>query len=117
MLLFEHRRAPEPWQREDASVDRMAGRGVALEALTVESEGERFGTVLFRVAAGRASVLQIAARDEDVASDLFDGMLARAEVAGVRLLNVPASDPAVRAMRARGATLEARQVEMRRRVR
>ena len=101
------RRAPEPWQREDATIDRLDVSTPALRA--VRTAG---GDAIYRVTDGRASVLQLAAADERAAGALLDAIRARAGVTVLRFLNVPDDDPAVAALRARGAACTAAQFEM-----
>jgi len=101
------RRAPEPWQREDTTIDRLDVSTPALRA--VHTAG---GDAVYRVTDGRASVLQLAAANERTAGDLLDAIRTRAGVSMVRYLNVPDDDPAAAALRARGATLNAAQFEM-----
>jgi GNAT superfamily N-acetyltransferase len=105
--ISEARRAPEPWQREDATIDRLDVSTPALRALRTEG-----GEVLYRVTDGRASVLQLAAAGESTAGALLDAIRARAGVTLLRYLNVPDDDPAAAALRARGATCTAAQFEM-----
>jgi predicted acetyltransferase len=101
------RRAPEPWQREDATIDRLDVSTPALRALRTEG-----GDVLYRVTDGRASVLQLAAADERAAGVLLESIRTRAGVSLLRYLNVPDDDPAAAALRAFGATCSAAQFEM-----
>ena len=101
------RRAPDPWQREDATIDRLDVSTPALRA--VHTSG---GDAIYRVTDGRASVLQMAAGDERTAGALLDAIRSRAGVTVLRYLNVPDDDPAVAALRARGATLTVAQFEM-----
>ena len=70
------------------------------------------GDAIYRVTDGRASVLQMAAGDERTAGALLDAIRSRAGVTVLRYLNVPDDDPAVAALRARGATLTVAQFEM-----
>ena len=101
------RRAPDPWQREDATIDRLDVSTPALRAGHTSG-----GDAIYRVTDGRASVLQMAAGDERTAGALLDAIRSRAGVSVLRYLNVPDSDPAVAALRARGATLTVAQFEM-----
>ena len=107
------RRAPDPWQREDATIDRLDVSTPALRAVRTGGGGEGdAGDAIYRVTDGRASVLQMAAGDERTAGALLDAIRSRAGVSVLRYLNVPDSDPAVAALRARGATLTVAQFEM-----
>jgi len=101
------RRAPEPWQREDATVDRLDVSTPALRALHTEG-----GDVVYRVTDGRASVLQLAAADVRSAGALLAAIRSRPGVTLLRYLNVPDDDPAAAALRAAGATCSAAQFEM-----
>jgi ribosomal protein S18 acetylase RimI-like enzyme len=101
------RRAPEPWQREDATVDRLDVSTPALRALHGAA-----GDAVYRVTDGRASVLQLVATDERAAGALLDAIGSRPGIQMLRYLNVPDDDPAVPALRARGATCSAAQFEM-----
>ena len=101
------RRAPDPWQREDATIDRLDVSTPALRA--VHASG---GDAIYRVTDGRASVLQLVAADERTAGALLDTIRGRAGVTMLRYLNVPDDDPAAAALRARGATCTVAQFEM-----
>ena len=101
------RRAREPWQREDATLDRLDVNTPALRALHA-----RGGDAVYRVSDGRANVLQLAAEDARAAGALLDGIRTRGGVALLRYLNVPDDDVAAAALRARGATCSTSQFEM-----
>ena len=88
------------------------GRDAPPEALAVGAGGKRDGAVVFRVAGGRAAVLQLAG-DEEAARDLLAGVLRRA--GPLTWLNVPTGDPGIAALRELGGRLVARQHEARRR--
>ena len=98
-----HRRAPEPWQRADESVARL---GDQVEAVAVPD----LGAALFRVSGELASVLQLAAVDEESAAALLAAVRARGQ--SLRCGNVPEGDPAAPALRKLGGELEVRQLEM-----
>lgn len=102
------RRAPEPWQRSDATLDRLDVSTPALRALTTPG-----GDAVYRVSDGRASILQLHATSETSAGVLLDTLRSRPGVNAVRFLNVPADDVAAAALRARGAELTVAQHEMR----
>ena len=108
--LAKSRRAPDPWQREDATVDRLDVSTPALRA--VRASGGVGGAAIYRVTDGRASVLQLAAADERTSGALLDTIRGRAGVTMLRYLNVPDDDAAVAALRARGATCPVAQFEM-----
>jgi len=90
------RRADEPWQRADATVDRLDVSTPALRAVTVPD-----GDAVYRVTAG-----------ERPAGLLLDAIRSREGVRMLRYLNVPDDDPAAVALRARGAVCTAAQFEM-----
>jgi ribosomal-protein-alanine N-acetyltransferase len=98
-----NRRVPEPWQRADESVAKL---GDEVEAVLVPDRG----AVLFRVSGEVASVLQLAAVDDDAAAELLTAVRARGR--SLRFVNVPEGDPAAGALRKLGGTLDVRQVEM-----
>ena len=101
------RPALEPWQRADETLDRLDVSTPALRALCTSG-----GDAVYRVAEGRASVLQLHAASEAAAGVLLDTIRTRDGVSTLRYLNVPADDVAAAALRARGATLTASQLEM-----
>lgn len=101
------RRAVEPWQRADATVDRLDVSTPALRAVTTIG-----GDAVYRITDGRASVLQSHATSETGAGLLLDTIRSRTGVHLLRYLNVPDDDPAAAAMRARGAKCDAAQFEM-----
>jgi ribosomal protein S18 acetylase RimI-like enzyme len=101
------RRAAEPWQRADATVDRLDVSTPALRAVTTVG-----GDAVYRITEGRASVLQLHATSETGAGLLLDTIRSRAGVRMLRYLNVPSDDPAAKALRARGAVCDAAQFEM-----
>ncbi len=110
--IAAHRPAPEPWQRESASVRRFASAEARLGGLELVADGRRVAAAVGIAVAGRASLLQAAAVHDDDAT-------ARALLAGVaawgspvRALNFPADGAVARVMRAAGATREAGQLEM-----
>ncbi len=101
------RRAAEPWQRADETLDRLDVSTPALRAVTT-----RGGDAVYRVTDGRASVLQSHAEDEATAGVLLDTILSRDGVRVLRYLNVPEDDLAAAALRARGAVRTTTQIEM-----
>lgn len=98
-----HRRAQEPWQRADETLDHMLARGLAYEALTLDGQG----AALYR----GNGVLQLAAPDEKVAVHLLAAVGAQGD--GLRFVNVPGADPANAALALLKAQLQLRQHEMR----
>lgn len=90
-----------PWQRSDASVAKLA------DAQAVASDR---GSLVYRAAAGVASLLQVAAAD-DVAIRELVGSLPEGTT-GLRYLNGPEGDPANAVLESLGATQVARQHEL-----
>ena len=101
------RQAPEPWQRADETLDRLDVSTPALRALRTPG-----GDAVYRVADGRASVLQLAAGSETAAGVLLDTVRTRDGVSMLRYLNVPSEDVAAAALRSRRANSLASQFEM-----
>jgi hypothetical protein len=97
-----HRASREPWQRADATLERLHG----VEALELPDAA----AALVRATGGRASVLQLAANDADSAADVLAAARARADT--LNFLNVPEGDPASAALQRLGGKLEIRQHEM-----
>jgi GNAT superfamily N-acetyltransferase len=105
--ILATRRSPEPWQRADETLDRLDVSTPALRAVS-----SAVGDAVYRVTDGRASVLQMEARDAEAAGALLDAIRAKPDVTLVRFLNVPADHPATKALHQRGATRLASQLEM-----
>ena len=95
-----HRSSPEPWQRADESLDRMAPTGA------LRTQG---GAALVRTGNERASILQLAAESVAAAADLLSAARTLGEV---HFLNVVEGDPASAALRALGGTIDVRQHEL-----
>lgn len=106
-----HRPSREPWQRADASVDRLVARGTRLRGLMVDRGGQVAGAVVFREDADAVTTFQIAAVDDAAAADAL--LAATGGGHGLRLSNAPAGEPASRALERLGARAVARQHEMR----
>ena len=104
--IGENRTSAEPWQRADESVANLVAGGAELEAVCVPGRG----AAVYRVADGVASVLQLAASDDEAARLLLSGV--RTPGRSLRFLNVPEGDPASRALRELGGELAVRQFEM-----
>jgi GNAT superfamily N-acetyltransferase len=102
--IRELRRADEPWQRADGTLDRLAQLGPAPRGLLADG-----GAAVVRVADGRASLVQIAGRAE-AARELIATARAHGPIA---VLNLPEDDPAAAALRSLGGTVTIRQREMR----
>jgi len=109
--ITANRRAPEPWQRGDETVEHMRERGHQLQALAVERGGETAGAAVYRSGPGPPAVLQLAARDEAAAAQLLAAIAAHGD--GLRFLNLPTGDPATAALERLGARAELRQHELR----
>ena len=105
--ILANRRIPEPWQRDDETLDRLDVSTPALRAVSSPA-----ADAIYRVTDGRAAVLQMTAPDVDSAGQLLDAIRAKPEVKLVRFLNVPANHPAAKALHLRGATKIATQLEM-----
>jgi ribosomal protein S18 acetylase RimI-like enzyme len=103
---------PSPWQRSRRTILNLPDPP---EALAVIREGEIVGAVVFRAVPDRVSVLALGAAHQDVAvlSALITGLRTRHPSAIVRLLNLPAEDPATEVFERMRAIVEARQIEMR----
>ena len=99
------RQAPEPWQRADETLDRLDVSTPALRALRTPG-----GDAVYRVAEGRAAVLQLAAGSETAAGVLLDTIRTRDGVNMLRYANVPADDVAAAALHSRGAARSASQL-------
>ncbi len=99
------RGAPEPWQRADETVAHLLSEDPPPVGLTLDG-----GAAIVRVKAGRASVLQLAARSGETTRRLLES--ARALGDSLHWLNVPAGDLASAALGELGGTVEARQHEL-----
>jgi ribosomal protein S18 acetylase RimI-like enzyme len=104
-VLAVARRAPEPWQRAPATVARYRELDERTRGLV---RGD--GAIVYRLADGRATVLQLAAPDVDAARDLVAAALAG--TSGGAFLNVPDDDPAGPALEELGGSVAARQLEL-----
>jgi ribosomal protein S18 acetylase RimI-like enzyme len=106
-----NRRAREPWQRADETVEHMRARGLELEALTVEENGGTVGALLYQHRGGPPGALQLAARDEQAAARLLAALAALG--GGLRFVNVPTDDPAAAALTLLRARTDIWQHELR----
>jgi hypothetical protein len=104
--LRELRRAPEPWQRADVTVERLLAGDPGARGLEVEG-----GAAVLRVTPHGVAVDQIAARDAAAARELLAAALSSGRP--LRLTNLPSGDPAVEAFAALGGRVELRQHELR----
>lgn len=113
--IAAHRPSPEPWQRADATLDRMLTAGRSFDALSVERDAGRVGAAVFTSPGGTASVLQLAAVDEGAAADLLAAIAGRGD--GLRLVNAPSGEPASEALARLGGRVDVRQLELELRLR
>ncbi len=90
-----------PWQRADASVANLADAHAVADAR---------GSLVYRSAGGIASIIQLAADDEDAIRDLLGSL--PDETTGIRYVNVPEGDPVNAVLESLGGTQAARQHEM-----
>jgi ribosomal protein S18 acetylase RimI-like enzyme len=97
------RRAPEPWQRADETVERLRGLDPAPQGLVVDG-----GAAIYRPTSQAVSLLQIAG--DDAAAE---ALLATLRGGGaVNVLNLPDDDAATSVIRRLGGRVAARQREM-----
>jgi GNAT superfamily N-acetyltransferase len=101
-----------PWQRSRRTIENLPDPPAALAAFR---EGRVAGAVAFRAVPDRVSVLALGADQQDagVLSAMVAGLRTRHPAAMVRLLNLPAEDPATEVFERMEAIVEARQLEMR----
>lgn len=108
--IAAHRVDREPWQRADASVDRMLQGGAVLRALSVVRDGETVAALIGRFSPDAVTVLQVAAADPDAATELLSKASAGRTL---RLSNLPADSALAPVLQAFGARPEVTQLEMR----
>lgn len=100
-FVREHRRAPEPWQRDDQTLAHLDGlAGVAVDG----------GAAVYRAAAGRVFLLQAAARDDEAATALIAAQ--RRQGDALVVLNLPEDDPCAAALERLGGRIDVRQHEL-----
>ncbi len=107
--IAAHRDEREPWQRADATLERLREAGAALRGLVLERSGEVGGAVVYRDAT-TVPVLQLAAVDDDAADAL---VRAAAGSRALHVTNAPSDGRLSRVLERRGAGIVARQHEMR----
>jgi ribosomal protein S18 acetylase RimI-like enzyme len=90
-----------PWQRADETVENMDDA----EALVTKS-----GTLIYRATGGTASLLQVAADDEDGVRGLLATL--PEDMSSLRYMNGPTGDPVNAALRSLGGAEIARQHEL-----
>jgi GNAT superfamily N-acetyltransferase len=106
-----NRAQPEPWQRADETVAHLRERGVQIEGMTFERDGEIAGALLYQHGQGVPSATQLAARDEQAAAHLLTALAALGD--GLRLVNLPAGEPAEAALTLLRARCDLLQHELR----
>ena len=112
--IAEHRSAPEPWQRDTASLEHLELLPPGLRAISVGPASARRGACVYRVTAGRCSVLQLAVSaqaEAGTAATLLATTTAGAST--LRWLNAPEDEPALDLLRGAGGSVETAQWEMR----
>jgi ribosomal protein S18 acetylase RimI-like enzyme len=98
--IREHRIERDPWQRDDASLAKVAqARGLRVDG----------AAAVVRVVGGRVSIVQLAG-DEEPLRALLEAARSLGEV--VSVLNLPSGSPAATALAALGGTADVRQHEM-----
>jgi len=107
--IASHREEREPWQRADATLARLRDAGAALRGVVLERSGAVVGAVVCRDGTP-VSVLQLAAEDDDAADTL---LRAAADGRVLHVTNAPAGGRVSGALERRGASVMARQHEMR----
>jgi hypothetical protein len=98
--IREHRRAREPWQRDDATLAHLD----SLTGLTADG-----GAAVVRAQNGRVAVQQIVGTDA-ACTELLEA--ARSLGESLSILNLPEGDPAGNALRVLGGQVAVRQHEM-----
>jgi GNAT superfamily N-acetyltransferase len=96
-LIAAARTEPEPWQREDATVDNLDG---------VAALGADGGAAVYRMEGERVNLLQLGGTSLD---PLVEAIRSRGPVLA---LDYPAGSPAAKAIHDAGATVVVRQFEM-----
>jgi ribosomal protein S18 acetylase RimI-like enzyme len=107
--IAAHREEREPWQRADGTLDRLREAGVPLRGLVLERAGEIAGALVCRDGTA-VGVLQTAAVDDEATGALLE---AAAGGRALHVTNAPADGRVSRALELHGATVVARQHEMR----
>jgi GNAT superfamily N-acetyltransferase len=109
--IAANRAQQEPWQRADETVAHLRERGVGIDGMTFERDGEIAGALLYQHGQGLPGVTQFAARDEQAAAHLLTALASLGD--GLRLLNLPAGEPAEAALTLLRATRDILQHELR----
>jgi ribosomal protein S18 acetylase RimI-like enzyme len=110
--IAEHRLSPEPWQRDDPVLARIADSGRPLAAIGIRKLGETAAALIYTRRAAGTSMLQMAARDDIVAAD---GLRAAAAAEGtpIHVVNFPTEEPVAAAVAGLGIAPDHVQLEMR----
>jgi ribosomal protein S18 acetylase RimI-like enzyme len=109
--IASQRPRPEPWQRADATLERMRESGWELRAVAVPDDGELAATALYRDDGATVYVLQAAAQDEAAATEVL--LAAAGHERTLRFANAPAKEAFSAALEALGADAVIRLHEMR----
>jgi ribosomal protein S18 acetylase RimI-like enzyme len=102
-LVREWREEPEPWQRADATVDRLGSREPGLLALVADD-----AAAVYRPGTASVALVQAAGSERGLA-EISATLCADAAVSAV---NYPAGGAVARALRSVGADVSLRQLEM-----
>jgi GNAT superfamily N-acetyltransferase len=101
----------EPWQRSDASLDRMRAGGVPLHAVAVTRAEAIVAAAVCAEAPTTVRVLQLAASDETAMADVLE--MAGSGDKALRLVNFPADELLDGVLAELGARRDVLQYEMR----
>ena len=107
--IAAHREEREPWQRADGTLERLRGAGAALRGLVLERSGEIAAALVCRDGTS-VSLLQLAAVDDEAGEAL---LRTAAGDRGLHVTNAPADGRISRVLERCGASVIARQHEMR----
>lgn len=110
-----HRDDREPWQRADATLERLRSSGETHAGLAVERDGAIAAAAVCRTQPAAVTVLQAAGVDAQAAADVL--LAAAGTGRSLALANAPADGVLSAALAGLGATAYACQHEMRRRLR
>jgi GNAT superfamily N-acetyltransferase len=110
--IADHRQGPEPWQRADTTLARLRADGDTHAGLAIERGGAIAAAAVCRESPAAVSVLQAAAVDAAAGADLIRA--AAGDGRSLTFANAPADGVLSAAFAELGATVYARQHEMRR---
>jgi Acetyltransferase (GNAT) family len=108
--IAANRVSREPWQRADATLERLLERGLQLHGVLARQGGEIGAAVIYRDDEATVAALQIAAVDDRCAAE---ALTAAASGRPLGLSNLPTDEPASHALEQLGASQVARQHELR----